>query len=148
LNQKKYEAEVTKFINSILFDDVTKDKGVDYYVNKVSGNVIEYFDTYKISTDDCPSDDNKKILTTFKVINDFVSILEKTDENENPDINKIIKIINDFNIKIKDSLNNLYNTGMISYFTNCKNKNNYDEKKRRRENPIVQKTKRPLFAKK
>lgn len=132
--ERKYEADVLNYLNSILLVDVTEDKGRDY-VYEVSGYVKEYFNTYKISTGECKSDDNKKILTTLNVIQrKFLSILnEKPEneksENEKPDV-KII-ILSVFKANINILLQNL-NIEMIKYGKECRNQNNEDEERPRR----------------
>jgi hypothetical protein len=107
--QKDYETKVTAFINSILVNS-----GKDVY--KVSDNVIEYFNTYKLSSDNCKSDDNQKILSTFNVIYKFVSILNEKTDNEKPDEKKYI--INVFNATIKKRLEEVKD-GLIPYNNDC-----------------------------
>ena len=142
--ERQYEADVLKYLNSILLVDVTEDKGRDY-VYEVSDNVKEYFNTYKISTDMCKSDENKKILTTLNVIQrKFLSILNEKPENEKPDVKRITLSV--FKANINNLLEEL-NKVMITYGNKCRNQNNEDEKEeeRPRSNSDPQ-TKRSLFG--
>jgi hypothetical protein len=117
--QKDYETKVREYIKSILVND-----GKD--VNNVSDNVKEYFNTYKISSDNCTSDENKKILTTYNEIYKFLNKFNKKPDNEKTLDEKFLIPV--FNANIKTMLK-VFEDTLNAHSKDCKDKRIVKEEK-------------------